>query len=266
MRNCVDEGTLQAWFDGELAADAAVDVTQHLHACITCAEAARMLEAENSILSEGLSLEFGAAIPTERLRQRVDAAVAGLPLVSTPATNRSWADAVRELFPSFRVLAYASIVTAVFLGGLLAFIYLKGDKTSLRIAGERFPQVNTTVPEPSPEQVVVRDKRPPELAANPRRTITPSEPKALSLAWQERQYERAIARLNKAIQSQPPLRPSLEVEYQYNLALVDNAIATTRDVARKNPRDPQAAQFMRTAYQSKVDLMSQIADGRILER
>jgi hypothetical protein len=86
------------------------------------------------------------------------------------------------------------------------------------------------------------------------------------LAWQERQYERAIAKLNEAINAQAPLRPSLRVEYEYNLAVIDNAITTTRDVARKNPNDPQATQFMLAAYQSKVDLMNQIADARVLER
>jgi hypothetical protein len=92
------------------------------------------------------------------------------------------------------------------------------------------------------------------------------EEQATSLAWQERQYERAIAKLNEAMSAQAPLRPSLRVEYEYNLAVIDNAITTTRDVARKNPNDPQATQFMLAAYQSKTDLMNQIADARALER
>ena len=89
---------------------------------------------------------------------------------------------------------------------------------------------------------------------------------ATSRSWPERQYERAIAKLNEAIRSQPPLRPSLQVEYEYNLALIDNAISTTREVAKKHPKDPQATQFMLSAYQSKVDLMNTIAEARVLER
>ena len=46
MRNCIDEGTLQSWFDGELDANAAAKVTAHLHSCVPCAEAASTLEAE----------------------------------------------------------------------------------------------------------------------------------------------------------------------------------------------------------------------------
>ena len=54
--------------------------------------------------------------------------------------------------------------------------------------------------------------------------------------------------------------------YEYNLALIDHAIATTRDAARKNPKDEQAAQFMFAAYQSKVDLMNQITSARTIDR
>ena len=88
----------------------------------------------------------------------------------------------------------------------------------------------------------------------------------MSLSWQERQYDYAIARLNEAVKVQPPMRPSHQVEYEYNMALIDNAIATSRDAARKHPKDPQAAQFMLAAYQSKVDLMNQIANARVPEK
>src|SRR5207248_8641334 len=54
MKNCINEGALQAWFDGELDADEAANVAAHLNACLQCAEAARAVEAENLILSEGL--------------------------------------------------------------------------------------------------------------------------------------------------------------------------------------------------------------------
>jgi len=92
------------------------------------------------------------------------------------------------------------------------------------------------------------------------------EADAMSLSWQERQYDYAIAKLNEAIKIQPPMRPSLQVEYEYNMALIENAIAASRDAARRNPNDPQVAQVMLGAYQSKVDLMNQIANARVLEK
>ena len=50
------------------------------------------------------------------------------------------------------------------------------------------------------------------------------------------------------------MRPSLLAEYERNLAVVDRALAATRNAAKKNPNDPDAAEFMFNAYQSKVDL------------
>jgi hypothetical protein len=88
----------------------------------------------------------------------------------------------------------------------------------------------------------------------------------MSLAWQEHQYEYAIAKLGDALKYQPPMRPALQVEYEYNMAVVDSTIATTREVARKNPKDPLANQSMLAAYQSKVDLMNEIAQARALQK
>jgi hypothetical protein len=62
------------------------------------------------------------------------------------------------------------------------------------------------------------------------------------------------------------MRPALQVDYEYNMAVIDNAIKNTRDAAKKNPKDPLANQFMLAAYQSKVDFMNQIADARGMEK
>ena len=272
MRDCIDEGTLQAWFDGELAANAAAEITLHVNRCASCAAAAQTLKAENSILSEGMAAEFAAAVPTERLRARVDAAVAELRSANASTAKRSWADALRDLFPSIRVVSYASVTAAILLAGSLLIVYLKRNQTPPVAVNQPPTQIARATPQPSPKLAEPpREIRPPNKVpdrkpkSRPRNEVQPEAPPT-SLAWQERQYERAITKLSEAIKAQPPMRPSLQVEYEYNLALVDNAIATTRDVARKNPKDPQAAQFMLAAYQSKVDLMNQIAEARVLER
>lgn len=88
----------------------------------------------------------------------------------------------------------------------------------------------------------------------------------MSLAWLESQYQKAFPKLNEAIKAQAPLPPSLRVEYEYNLALIDNDIITTRQIARTNPKDPLATQFMLAAYQSKIDLMNQFAQARVSEQ
>jgi hypothetical protein len=41
---------------------------------------------------------------------------------------------------------------------------------------------------------------------------------------------------------------------------VDEAIAQTRAVAQRNPNDKDAAEFLLSAYQSKVELMNTVAE------
>jgi hypothetical protein len=80
----------------------------------------------------------------------------------------------------------------------------------------------------------------------------------------ERSYLQTIAKLDTAIKSDKnAMRPALQVEYERNLAVVDRAIAATRSAAKSNPNDPDAADFMFAAYQSKVDLLNTIADARL---
>ena len=75
MTRCLDEGTLQSYFDGELSGAAMENATLHLASCSTCAAAAREMEEEINLLLTALAPEFEASVPTERLRERIDAAV-----------------------------------------------------------------------------------------------------------------------------------------------------------------------------------------------
>ncbi|HKO45576.1 MAG TPA: zf-HC2 domain-containing protein [Pyrinomonadaceae bacterium] len=272
MRNCIPEETLQAWFDGELADNEAAIVATHLTECLNCAEGARTVEAENLIVSKGLAFEFDGTIPTERLRERVVTAVAGLQHAGISTGRLSLSQRARELFSSFRPLAYASIVIAVLLGGFVVFTSWKKEQPTrttppevVRSNSVKVPSSNATASNEKPP--THKPSASPEKR-NDRRSIAikrsrPDEPDAFSLAWQQRLYDYAISRLDEAIRVQPAMRPSVQVEYAYNMAVIDNAIATGRLVARRNPGDPHATQFLLDAYQSKVDLMNQIANPRV---
>ena len=276
MRKCIDEGTLQAWFDGELEANAAAKVAAHLHSCIHCGIAARTLEVENLILSQGLSAEFVVAVPTERLRQRVKSATAsGFQVTTVPAINASRVNAFRNPIPSFRAVAYASIAAAILIAGVFLAINLRKERSASPVEKAKATEVVAPKPQTTPEampesprEVVARgpSRMPASLKPKTSRSRQTSEPDALSLAWQEQQYRRAFAQLNEAIKAQAPLRPSLRVEYEYNLAMIDNVIITSRQIARKNPKDPLAAQSMLAAYQGKIDLMNQLAQARLPEQ
>jgi negative regulator of sigma E activity len=232
------------------------------------------------MLSDALASEFAATVPTERLRKRVDAAVAGLQQTRISAAGTSRWSAFAEFFGSFRPLAYASVAAMIVLAAIVGFVYLKNQKTT-SVANTNNSPVTAPAPAPkeSPAQIAQQPHEqldgvdpsktpvvPAAFKSKPARRTTAPEPDARSLVWQERQYENAITKLNEALKTQSPMRPALQVEYEYNIAVIDSAIATTRDAARKNPKDPLANQFMLAAYQSKVDFMNQIADARGLEK
>src|SRR6185295_15767647 len=102
MRQCLDEGMLQSYFDGELSTSLMESATAHLSSCATCAAAARELEQENALLCEAFSMEFDEPVPTERLRRRVDAAGAGIqivrPVVQHPSAVSSFSSSISSLF------------------------------------------------------------------------------------------------------------------------------------------------------------------------
>jgi hypothetical protein len=78
----------------------------------------------------------------------------------------------------------------------------------------------------------------------------------------EKSYVTAIASLKSSIEGAgaQPLTPTLRAEYERNLAVVDRAIAASRASARRTPADKDAQEFLRSAYQDKLDLLHTVAD------
>ncbi len=278
MKNCIDEGILQAWFDGELPANEAASVSAHLNLCATCAATATTVEAESLTLREALGPEFAPSVPSERLRARMDSAVAALYQAKVPTNRASRWDTFARFFGSFRPLAYASVAAVILVAGIIGFIYLKKQKTT-SITVNNNPPLQTLSPPQSPALAAKQpgdDIIKPNPSKSPRLVVvrkpkaalrtTAEEPDATSLAWQQRQYEYAIAKLGAALKYQPPMATALQVEYEHNMAVVDSTIASSRDAARKNPKDPLANQSMLAAYQSKVDLLNEIAQARASQK
>jgi len=278
MKDCIEEGTLQAWFDGQLPANEAASIAAHLNVCAECATSATAVKAESLALREALGPEFAASVPSERLHERVDSAVAALHQANVPSVRASGWDLFIRFFGSLRPLAYASVAALFLVAGIVGFVYLKKQKTA-PIAVKTKPPLLTPSPQESSGQVAQHphnDIVKPDAADSPRfvvvrkpkpaRRTKAEEPDATSLAWQQRQYEYAIAKLGESLKYQPPMRPALQVEYEYNMAVANSTIASTREAARKNPKDPLANQFMLAAYQSKVDLMNEIAQARAVQK
>jgi len=277
MKECIDEGTLQAWFDGELGREGAAAVASHLAACPVCAEAVRTVEDENLLLSSALETEFAESVPTERIRERLERAIAENQIARPVRTEISakagwWVSLGGLLFTSpQRVFGYAGLAAVILLSAIFAVVYLKRGEVVPVAENKTVKPTSPATTEPSP--VAVSSSSGTGSTVNPNGTVeapknlivrkTPGTSRpSTGLLPGERDYVKTIAALNKSLKSDSPMRPSLQVEYEHNVALLDSAIEMTRDAVRKNPKDTQASQFMLAAYQSKVDLLNQVAEAR----
>jgi hypothetical protein len=289
MTRCLDEAKLQSYFDGELSIDMLESVTAHLASCVTCAAAARELEEESALLTSALAAELETSVPTERLRERLDAAILGdrLAIAQSKQNSSGLAAFFSGLF-SFgtqRSFGYASLAVVLAFAAIAVAVKMRTTTlppvapTTAQNSGQQKPvnqpqpgtqnvaQGTSTSTQTIPEIKVSEPAKPKSIA--PRQvkfvaTSTAPKAKPVKLFPGERSYLQAIARLDSTIKSNKTnMRPALQVEYERNLAVVDRAIAATRSAAKSNPNDPDAADFMFAAYQSKVDLLNTIADARV---
>jgi anti-sigma factor RsiW len=280
----LDEGKLQSYFDGELSIDMMKSVTSHLASCVTCAAAAREMEEESALLTSALAMEFGASVPTERLRERINEVVLGDRIASAQSTQKAGFFSGLFNFGTQRTLGYVSLAVVIAFAAIVAVVKMTSTpKQSVRkdqvatktteegqVKNEAVATASNkeepTVPHlevstPPTKRSAIRTPRK-EFRAIPVSTAPQFAP--VKLLPGERSYLQAIARLDSTIKSNgKSMRPALQAEYQRNLAVVDRAIAATRSAAKSNPNDPDAADFMFAAYQSKVDLLNTIADARV---
>jgi len=180
-----------------------------------------------------------------------------------------------------RAFAYAGLAAVVLFAAVIGGIYWRhaaptASKNSASVpTGKGTETVRPPVPQisPSPSPGVVVATHPGSTPHPKKRSVSPpaserGEQARVKLLPGERSYLKTIASLDATIKADinRPMKPSLQAEYERNLAMVDQAIAATRSAAKVNPNDPDAAEFMFAAYQSKIDLLSQVADSRLSNR
>ena len=291
MKKCLDEAIIQAYIDGELPQEQAASTAAHIAACAACAAALAEAENESALFSSAFAPDESVSVPTEVLRARIGAAVAQLESKPGANTVRQRGPLFGGFFASLSALFTFTPQSAAAFAGLLAvvvlgFIYFSSQKSQhpTNVPGQ-VAQVNPTpeapakvtatpdvpAPVPTPEGKATatvpvkfeRDntRRPSFRSGEAKRTAAPAAPKEEGLPG-EKDYQTAIASLEKTIKlgGDQTLRPSVRVEYERDLALIDSAIAQTREVAAQNPKDKDAVGFLMSAYQSKVDLLSKVAD------
>ena len=286
MKRCLDEGTLQSYFDGELPIEMMESATVHLSSCAACAAMAREFEQETALLTSALAVEFDGPVPTEQLRRRIDAAVADLN-VPVIVEKRSFFGSLTSLFnfAPQQAFGYAGLIVVLAFAAIFGVMKMRSVQPTNQptspsevASNQPAPAVNPTATtgavqttanngsEISPIQFPKDAVRKPQRVVYkpaPAPGVAAKGPAPVKLFPGERAYLQTIAKLDSTIKGQKSMRPALQVEYERNLAVVDRAIAATRTAAKNNPNNPDAADFMFAAYQSKVDLLNTIADARV---
>jgi anti-sigma factor RsiW len=321
MDTCLDEGTLQAYLDGELSPDMSSGIATHLGACATCAEAARAAEQELAFFSTAFAPALSASVPTEKLRARLDEAIAGINATQRPfAPETATTPRLRAFFNSLvaslttftprQATAFASFLVAVALVTVFALMQTPDSPNT--------PRKIARVDQPAPASPAVRTENgaTPDAAATIQTQVTeritpapatgdgaradfvraglnarprmanarreqvgePEAPGTIAAAnttataatvatgepllADEKTYLSSISSLTSAIEAQGAegMTPTLRAEYERNLAVVNQAIVSSRVAARRNPQDTDAKEFLRAAYQNKVELLSAVAD------
>jgi hypothetical protein len=308
MRECVDEGILQAYVDNELSSEMAARVAEHINACATCASAASAAAEETALFARAFEAELALDVPTVHLRERLDDAIAEL---NRPALSREretarsfagWLASFGELFKVSpqRAFGYASLVAVLAFAAIFAIVKLNrpGTKdTPGEVASngreKANPPVATISPTPAPTASPAgrsndnpveekngsdnggHENKPQPKRQQPKKPVTPVlVPQPDQLPQQEVavnnappplpgevNYLKAIDSLQVEIEAggEAAMKPSLRAEYERNLAIVDQAIYSTRRTARGNPKDPDAVEFLYSSYQSKIDLLNTVA-------
>lgn len=134
IEKCFDEGTIQAFLDGELASDLSENVACHVSVCDACASMLAFAEEENSFAFAALDTEFNALVPTERIRTRLFETIEA---ERASFWQRVFGKGFRWTHPS--VSAFASLLLIV---GIFGTLWIARDNS---IGGRTVSQAENTI-------------------------------------------------------------------------------------------------------------------------
>lgn len=291
---CFDIGTIQAFLDGELAADRLETVSRHIAICDDCAILLAEAEEESALAFSVLENEFNTLVPTGRLWTKINDSI--------ERQKKPFWQTVFARFSNPSVAAFASLVVVV---GFFAIMFIKTDDAPQFVAKNNSVEKITTSPvskagssetaltEPqvynagSAETSSPRNKgigfrvvkanlsekesnRQPIKSPKPN-TVTDQNPKPTVKAEAnpneanllgEESYVKTIATLTKTVDSSKDevLKPSARFAFERDLAVTNDAIKKMRAEVKKNPKNEAAKDVLRASYQNKIDLLNSVAE------
>lgn len=282
---CYDEGIIQAFLDGELAAETVENISRHVAVCDDCALLLAVSEEESALAYTALEQEFNTLVPTQRLWTKINdsierekksfwkpifalllrpstAAFASLLFVAVvsitlftvkqdlPVQNAALTNVKESIIVSPQIKSVsAPINQSLPVTSKIRNVPNASDK-SLRnearaIKAAYVSQENVRTPYVKP--IIEND------------TVVAAPPETLS---GEASYLKTIATLTQTVNNRKDevLDSSSRFAFERDLAVTDDAIKQMRQQVEKNPRDEAAKQILRSSYQNKIDLLNSVAD------
>lgn len=288
---CFDEGTIQAFLDGELASDTLEQVARHVALCDDCAMLLAESEEESAFAFAALEDEFNQLVPTERIRTNLYQAISEIEKPKTSFWEKI--TSLRFVFSNPSLTAFAGLLIVA---GLFAVIWKNNyqptapttevarttiaDRTqpnnavvSQNETGEvNAPIQPTTIAQTSGEtrpRISNADYRPRYQNAKytiesprPRINTPVAQPAPAELVAGESTYLKTIDTLAKTVDANKGviLGASARVAYEKDMAMVNDAIAKMKTEVRKNPKNEVAKEVLRNSYRNKIDLMNSVAE------
>jgi hypothetical protein len=296
----IDIGTIHAFLDGELSGDALEFAASHFSICDACSNLMLEAENETDAVMQAFSIENAYAVPTQRIWARINNEIDQLDPIPASAMQpvSIWQTAFGWLGLS-SLPQFAAPTAGLALGAaLIAFFSFSGifqqanPENNLPIIAQNenppptIANVKPTDSNPSVEpqtttpSIAIENepqKRPggfEAVKANyrveakpkvviPKNNVSPKSKVDLNAPLvEERLYLEAINDLSQTVASsdEAAMRPSFRVEYEQNVAMIDQAIVKMQRQVRRNPNDENAKRILFSSYQNKIDLLNTVAE------
>lgn len=285
---CFDIGTMQAFLDGELAAEMTETVARHVAACDECACLLAESEEESALTFSALEMELNALVPTQRLWTKINDSIA--------REKKSFWKPILAFLLQPQTAAFASLIFVAVLSVTLLslkpnaptnYVAQTGEiqqKTIQPIAKNQLSppaQTPLLLPEEKNTETIksVQNKaeyraaktayvRPEKVLTDAKSRDTKSDAPVPAVRENsgnilgEESYIKTIATLNTTVANRKDeiLSPSARFAFERDLAVTDDAIARMKLEVRRNPKNEAAKQILRASYQNKIDLLNSVAD------
>ncbi|MGB7069057.1 MAG: zf-HC2 domain-containing protein [Pyrinomonadaceae bacterium] len=290
--NCIEIGTIQAFLDGELNTNATAMVTNHLAACDACTQSLAEAEEQSAFVFAALEREFDTMVPTQRLWSKINETIA-IERKSTPFWRRVWVFfAVQLKNPSIAATASILVIFSV-----LTLIWTKRSEAPMSYSPSIATTVQSPVsksdvaafaPPKSAGSPVIENVRSSDAEAMPKFVAATSRAQAVPVVERaiyrqsrpervvnapmvggppseyvqgEESYVDTIARMSQTVDVKKGnvMKPSQQITYERDMAVVNDAIKKMRNEVRRNPKSESALQVLYTSYQNKIDLMNSVS-------